>query len=91
MLKITGHIESDEVVIRFEDTGVGVSAENLSKLFMPFFSRRADGIHGTGLGLPISQSIAERYDGTLEVESTLGEGSCFTIRIPQASVERLRS
>jgi signal transduction histidine kinase len=91
MLNNTGNIVGSEVVVRFEDTGIGVSAENLSKLFMPFFSRRADGVQGTGLGLPISRSIVERYDGSLEVESELGKGTCFKLRIPQASVEMLIS
>lgn len=89
-LRITGNVEHSEVVIRFEDNGVGISAENLPRLFMPFFSRRADGVQGTGLGLPISRTIVEEYDGTLEVESELGKGSCFVVRIPEASIERLK-
>jgi len=90
-LRITGTIEADEVVVRFCDNGVGISDENLPRLFMPFFSRRADGVEGTGLGLPISRSITESFDGTLEVESELGEGSCFIVRLPEATAERLTS
>ncbi|MEN8180759.1 MAG: ATP-binding protein [Pseudomonadota bacterium] len=90
-LRITGSIEDGFVVVRFEDTGVGISVENMSRLFMPFFSRRADGVDGTGLGLPISKAIVESFDGVLEVESELGRGSCFIVRLPEATAERLIS
>jgi PAS domain S-box-containing protein len=90
-LHITGSLEDDEVVVRFCDTGVGISQQNLSRLFMPFFSRRADGVEGTGLGLPISRAIVESFEGALDVESELGKGSCFIVRLPEASVERLTS
>jgi PAS domain S-box-containing protein len=90
-LRITGAIEDDEVVMRFCDNGVGISDENLPRLFMPFFSRRADGVEGTGLGLPICRTIVESFDGTLEVESELGKGSCFIVRLPEATAERLTS
>ncbi|MEN8214431.1 MAG: ATP-binding protein [Pseudomonadota bacterium] len=90
-LQITGSIEESEVVVRFKDSGVGIPEDHLPRLFMPFFSRRADGVEGTGLGLPISRSIVESFDGTLEVESELGRGSCFIVRLPEASVERLTS
>ena len=91
VLRITGSIEDGEVVVRFCDTGVGISEEILPRLFMPFFSRRADGVEGTGLGLPISRTIVENFDGVLEVESELGKGSCFIVMLPQATAERLTS
>lgn len=90
-LRITGSLENADVVLRFEDTGIGISDENMARIFMPFFSRRADNVHGTGLGLPISRAIVQSFDGVLEVESELGEGSCFIVRIPEASAERLTS
>jgi PAS domain S-box-containing protein len=90
-LRITGSIVDGEVVVRFCDNGVGIADENLPRLFMPFFSRRADGVEGTGLGLPISRTIVESFDGTLEVESELGRGSCFIVRLPEATTERLTS
>jgi len=91
MIRITGCLKDGEVVIRFEDTGIGISDDNISRVFMPFFSRRADNVHGTGLGLPISRTIVQSFDGVLEVESELGKGSCFIVRIPEASAERLTS
>jgi len=90
-LHITGSLKDAEVVVSFEDTGIGILAENLHRIFMPFFTRRADSVHGTGLGLPISRTIAERYHGTLEVESEPGKGSCFMVRVPEASSERMTS
>lgn len=86
-LRIAVLRENGDVVVRFEDTGSGISAENMAKIFMPFFSRRADGVYGTGLGLPISRAIVESFDGTLEVESELGKGSCFIVRLPEATEE----
>ncbi len=89
-LKITGRLEEGQVIIRFEDTGIGISKDNLSRIFMPFFSRRADNIYGTGLGLPISMAIVKSCDGKLEVESELGRGSCFILTIPEASMQRVK-
>ena len=91
VLNISGSLEGGDVVIKFEDTGIGIPAEFVSKIFTPFFSRRADDIHGTGLGLPISRSIVQNLEGSLDVESEVGKGSCFIVRIPEATAERLTS
>ena len=91
ILEISGAIVGKFVEVRFKDTGVGIATNNLVKVFMPFFSRRADDVHGTGLGLPISRAIVQKYDGTLEVDSKIGAGSCFIVKIPAASAERLAS
>lgn len=76
--------EGDRVVIAFEDTGVGIHARDLTRIFEPFFSRRADGMRGTGLGLPITKSLVESHGGTLRVTSEPGRGSCFTVAFPDA-------
>ena len=89
-LRIAGCVEDDDVVLRFADTGVGISDENMTKIFMPFFSRRADSVHGTGLGLPISKNIVQSFGGSMEIESEVGRGSCFIVRIPEATAERLK-
>jgi len=88
-LQITAFDEGSDIVLRFEDNGVGISQHNLPNIFMPFFSRRADTKHGTGLGLPISRAIVQSFNGTLSVESEEGKGSCFIVRIPKASKETL--
>ena len=82
--KITNEITSE---IRFvvTDTGIGISPENLQKLFQPFV--QIDGAlnrhnSGTGLGLALVKSIAEMHNGTVSVTSEVGVGSCFTIALP---------
>jgi signal transduction histidine kinase len=68
----------------FADTGVGIAPSDLQRIFEPFFSRRADGVRGTGLGLPITKSIVEKHAGTIAVDSELGEGTTVVISFPDA-------
>ncbi len=63
------------------DSGTGIAAENLGKLFDPFFTTKEPG-QGTGLGLAISARIIESFGGKISVQSRLGEGSCFSLRLP---------
>lgn len=72
------------VVIRVSDAGAGIPPENLSRIFLPFFSRRADGQAGMGLGLAVCKSIIDRCGGTIAVASVLGENTVFTITLPLA-------
>lgn len=73
-----------QVTATFEDSGVGIDAANLVSIFEPFFSRRADGVRGTGLGLAITKAIVDSHGGSIEVDSTLGQGSRFTVRFADA-------
>ncbi len=84
VLTIKGRHENGLVVMRFQDTGVGIDQVDLPHIFDPFYSRRADGIHGTGLGLTICRSIATRYHGDIGVESMRGRGTTFTLTFPRA-------
>ncbi|MEL6821457.1 MAG: ATP-binding protein [Calditrichota bacterium] len=68
-----------KVIIDVSDTGVGIAAEHLEKIFNPFFTTRPE---GTGLGLSICNRLIEEHEGTLEVQSREGEGSRFTIVLP---------
>jgi len=68
------------VEISVEDTGRGISREDLAKLFEPFFTTK--GVRGTGLGLAITWGIIESHGGTIEVESEKGAGSRFTVCLP---------
>jgi len=70
-----------EIWIRFEDTGCGIAKEHLHRIFEPFFTTKPVG-QGTGLGLSVSYSIVRRHGGSIEVESEVGHGSRFTIRLP---------
>jgi two-component system NtrC family sensor kinase len=63
------------------DSGTGIPKENLDRIFEPFFSTKAPG-KGTGLGLFVSRDIVEKFGGKLTVESQLGEGTCFSLYIP---------
>ena len=67
--------------VSFTDTGCGISKEHLSKLFDPFFTTKETG-KGTGLGLAISYGIVQSHGGEIEVESEVGKGSTFRIKLP---------
>jgi len=71
--------EGDQVVIRFEDTGVGISEEQIAKLGEPFYTTKEK---GTGLGLMISSRIIENHRGQLQLMSKPGEGTTVEVRIP---------
>jgi PAS domain S-box-containing protein len=72
-------VEEGEVMVSVEDTGVGIPEENLSRIFTPLFSTKAKGV---GLGLTISKQIVEAHGGEIILESEVGKGSTFTIRLP---------
>jgi two-component system NtrC family sensor kinase len=69
------------VEIRVSDTGCGIPAENLGKLFTPFFTTKPPG-KGTGLGLSIVYGIVKMHRGQITVQSQLGEGTTFTVMLP---------
>jgi len=74
----------DHVDITVSDTGQGISEDNLGKIFDPFFTTKDE---GTGLGLAITHGIIEQHNGTLNVDSKLGRGTIFTIKLPVKSGE----
>ncbi len=63
------------------DTGDGMDQRTLSRIFEPFFTTKRPEI-GTGMGLPIVQSVAHSFGGWVDVESALGQGSCFRVFLP---------
>lgn len=73
--------------ISFSDTGCGIDKNDIDYIFTPFFSngKKAEDTKssGSGLGLPITKSIIEKFGGSINVESTLGKGSCFTLSFPK--------
>lgn len=76
-------IATYEFVVK--DTGIGIAPEFLPKLFLPFERERTSTVtktQGTGLGLPITKNIVEMMNGSIRVESRVGEGSTFTVRLP---------
>jgi signal transduction histidine kinase len=72
---------ADAVEVEIADNGSGIPAENLSKIFDPFFTTKPVG-QGTGLGLSLSYGMVQKHHGSITVESTLGSGTCFRIRLP---------
>jgi signal transduction histidine kinase len=85
-------VADDEFVIRVADTGSGIAAEDLSKVFNEFEQATADSYakaRGTGLGLALSRRLVELHGGTIEVESELGRGSIFRVRLPLSGPARV--
>lgn len=74
----------DQVTISFEDTGCGISQEDIRYVFEPFFSSKSAGA-GTGLGLSITYALAKELGGKMSVTSTEGEGTRFTVEVPLES------
>jgi signal transduction histidine kinase len=70
-----------EVICEISDTGVGIPQEHLETIFEPFFTYRTSG-DGTGLGLYLVRNIIQKYEGSIEVESQMGEGTTFRIKFP---------
>ncbi len=70
----------DELQIQIEDNGVGMSESTMKRMFEQFFSTKLG--RGTGLGLPVVKKILDEQGGSLGVDSALGEGTTFTIRLP---------
>lgn len=68
-------------VLSVTDNGIGIPPENLAKIFTPFYTSK-EATKGTGLGLSVSLGIAESHNGTIEVTSTPGEGSTFSLILP---------
>jgi two-component system NtrC family sensor kinase len=82
-LVIRTDLRDGMVEVAFADTGSGISKEHLSKIFDPFFTTKQTG-KGTGLGLAISYGIIQGHSGDIRVESAVGKGSTFRIRLPLA-------
>jgi PAS domain S-box-containing protein len=79
-LKITTGSKGGTVFVSFADNGVGMSSDISDHIFEPFFTTK--GVMGTGLGLAVSYSIVERHSGHIEVKSSVGKGTTFTITLP---------
>lgn len=74
-------LEGLKVCVQISDTGPGIPREALEKIFTPFYTTKEPGV-GTGLGLYVTRNNMERLHGSIQVESTVGSGACFTLLFP---------
>lgn len=83
---------ANEVAISFADTGCGIPPENLSRVFEPFFTTKGrlgeSDVQGSGLGLSVSHGTITAHGGTISVQSEVGRGTTFEIRLPLEAVPR---
>ena len=82
-IDVETHREADEVVITVGDTGIGIAEDDLPRLFQPFWSSKGVGI-GKGMGLAMTHGLVKLHGGTISVQSKVGVGTTFTIRLPLA-------
>lgn len=85
-LTIATRLDGDEVVAEVSDTGGGIAAEHLDRIYDPFFTTKPIG-HGTGLGLSITYGIVREHDAAIHCESAPGQGTRFTLRFKRAPVD----
>ena len=74
------------VAVSISDNGTGIPVEHLDRIFEPFFSTKAE--YGTGLGLSITFGIVEKLGGRIHVQSQVGQGTSFTVRLPQVAANQ---
>ncbi len=72
--------EENEIQVTVRDSGSGIDEENLKRIFDPFFSTKSQ--KGFGLGLSVSYGIIRNHGGRVDVESEVGQGTCFTVHLP---------
>ena len=84
-IDVETRVEGDQVILKVRDTGIGISQENLKRLFNPFFTTKASA--GSGLGLASSRKIIEDCGGEILVESKEGHGTTFTALLPLVKEE----
>jgi two-component system, NtrC family, sensor kinase len=80
-IRVTLERDEDEAVISVSDEGKGITPENLSHIFRPFFTTKG---HGTGLGLSLARRMVESHGGSITVSSEVGSGTLFAVRLPIA-------
>ena len=85
-LSVTTRVDGQRVVAEIADTGSGIPAEHLARIYDPFFTTKTIA-RGTGLGLSITYGIVHEHDGTIRCDSAVGHGTRFTVALPLAEVQ----
>jgi len=80
-ISVNSAFSGDEVILTFTDTGMGIKEENINKVFEPFFTTKKEG-KGTGLGLWVSYGIIKSFQGDIQIQSKLNQGTTFIIKLP---------
>ncbi len=83
LLRVSSRCNEDSIILVFEDNGPGMDQDLISNAFEPFFTTKSPG-EGTGLGLWICYQIIESHDGTIRIDSEVGQGTTVTITLPQS-------
>jgi signal transduction histidine kinase len=89
-LSIRTAADADRMIAEVSDTGSGIPSEQLSRIYDPFFTTKATG-QGTGLGLSITYGIVREHNGSINCDSVIGQGTRFTITLPEAPAVRQRA
>jgi hypothetical protein len=80
-VSVTSRLDGGRALIEVSDTGVGIPAEHIGRIYDPFFTTKAEG-RGTGLGLSVTYGIVQEHGGTLTCDSELGQGTRFRLTLP---------
>jgi len=83
-VSVKSHASEKDVTLEVADNGPGIAAETLGKIFSPFFTTKSGS--GRGLGLSIVQSVVRNLGGTVDVNSRVGAGTTFRVRLPRHSI-----
>jgi len=96
ILRVSAVANAGHIDLSVSDTGAGITPENLKNIFRPFFTTKAAGARpsgassGSGVGLAFCRRIVDAHGGEITVQSQVGQGSTFTIRLPQMAVPEYR-
>ncbi|MBA3806510.1 MAG: histidine kinase, partial [Acidobacteria bacterium] len=82
----TASTDRETIIIEVSDTGIGIAAENVAKIYDPFYTTKGVG-RGTGLGLAVTYGIVQEHSGHISVESAPGRGTTFRITLPTAHAQ----